>query len=257
MKIETISFTVDGIKLVGAVYFPDTTSPPYPALCLCHGIPASAYNPTTEGYSLLAQKFAAAGFITLIFNFRGTGESEGNLDILGWSRDLTAALDILSSFKKVDKRQLTLIGFSAGAAVAVYVAARDSRVTSVITGACPADFSFLLQSQPAPELVQRFRSIGVIRDSDFPSSLTDWLQGFAEISPLCWISYISPRPLLLIHGEEDDIVPVGHARRLFELAREPKEMVIIPGLKHRLRLDQRAIDRALIWLKARPPSFPN
>ena len=66
-----------------------------------------------------------------------------------------------------------------------------------------------------------------------------------------WIGRISPRPLLMIHGEKDDLVPVEHAHRLYERAGEPKELVILPGAGHRLRLEEKAITTALNWLKIR------
>lgn len=250
MQIKPVSFKADGLNLAGEVYIPEVTSPS-PALCLCHGIPAAAYNPSDQGYPLLARRFCAAGFVTFIFNFRGTGRSDGNLDILGWSRDLTAALDAVHHLKEVDKSQISVLGFSAGAAIAVYVAAHDSRVSSLITGACPADFSFLLKSQPLSQLLHHFRSIGLIRDKDFPPSLTEWLNGFSEISPIRWIGHISPRPLLIVHGDEDEIVPLEHAQRLYEEAGKPKDIVIIPGAKHRLRLEERSISSVLNWLKTR------
>lgn len=255
MEIEPVSFQADSLNLVGEIYIPRSGGLS-PGLCLCHGIPAAAYNSSVQdqGYPGLARKFCAAGFVTLIFNFRGAGRSAGNLDMLGWSRDLTAALDFISSLKEVDKRQLSVMGFSAGAAVAVYVAAHDSRITSLVTGACPADFSFLLKSQPTSE-IQHFRNIGVIKDKDFPPSLADWLMGFDEISPIRWIRRISPRPILIIHGDEDEVVPLEHARRLYREAGEPKELVIIPGARHRLRLEEAAIDKALSWLKAKSQSF--
>jgi len=250
MEIMLVSLQVDSLKLVAEIYIPDKALP-LPAVCLCHGIPAALYNPSDQGYPALARRFCSAGFVTFIFNFRGAGRSAGNLDMLGWSRDLTAALDFLSSLKEVDKRWLSVMGFSAGAAVAIYVAAHDSRVTSLASGACPADFSFLLKSQPPSELTQHFRDIGVIKDRDFPPSLAEWLKGFDEISPIQWISHISPRPILIIHGDEDEVVPLAHARRLYREAGEPKDIAIISGAKHRLRLEERAVNSALSWLKAK------
>ena len=116
-----------------------------------------------------------------------------------------------------------------------------------ITLACPAEFSFLTDKQRAEATIDHFRSIGVIRDADFPLSIDDWLAGFGTVSPLKWIDKISPRPLLLIHGKKDDLVPVEHARRLYEKAGEPKELVIIPGAGHRLRLEYKAVNAALDW----------
>jgi fermentation-respiration switch protein FrsA (DUF1100 family) len=248
---RNFTLKVDNLNLPGEVYFPETTSKPCPALSLCHGIPSGQPGSSDDtGYPGLAEKFCAAGFITLIFSFRGAGKAQGNLDMLGWTRDLKAAIDYLSSMDEVDKSRLCLLGSSAGAAVSVYVAANDPRVSSLVTFACPAEFSFLTDKQRAEATIDHFRSIGVIRDADFPPSLDDWLAGFGAVSPLKWINKISPRPLLLIHGDKDDLVPIEHARRLYEKAGEPKKLVIIPGAGHRLRLEHKAVNAALDWLMA-------
>lgn len=171
--------------------------------------------------------------------------------MLGWTRDLKAAIDYLVSLEKVDKSRLCLLGSSGGAAVSVYVAANDPRISSLVTFACPAEFSFLTDKQRAMATIDHFRSIGVIRDTDFPHSMDEWLEGFSAVSPLRWIDRISPHPLLLIHGDKDDLVPVEHAYKLYERAGEPKELVIIPDVGHRLRLEEKAMTTALNWLKAR------
>jgi fermentation-respiration switch protein FrsA (DUF1100 family) len=243
------TLTVDNLSLPGEVYIPETSKRPCPALCLCHGIPSGQPVPSGDrGYPELAERFCAAGFVTLIFNFRGAGLAQGNLDMMGWTRDLEAAIDYLASMAKVDKSRLCLLGSSAGAAVSVYVAANDPRVSSLVTLACPAEFTFLTDKQRARATIDHFRSIGVIRDKDFPPSVDEWLDGFNIISPLRWIGRISPRPLLLIHGDKDDLVPVEHAHRLYEKASEPKELLIIPDAGHRLRLEEKAITTALDWL---------
>lgn len=250
MEAKEIRFQVDGLELVGELHIPSRDQM-HPALCICHGIPAAPPDPTDKGYSLLAQRFCHAGFITLIFNFRGAGKSQGNLDIRGWTRDLQAALDLLCSLKEVDQTRICLLGFSGGAAVSVYVAAHDPRVSSVITCACPADFRSLSQRERPLDTIQRLRRIGAIRDKDFPSSIEAWQKGFDLISPIHWIDRISPRPLLLLHGDADEVIPVGHAHRLYRKAKEPKELKIIPGAKHKMRLEKAAMDFVLDWLEAR------
>ena len=246
---RNITLTADNLSLPGEVYFPETTKGPCPALCLCHGIPSGQPNSSDDrGYPGLAERFCAAGFITLIFNFRGAGPAQGNLDMMGWTRDLEAAIDYLASLKEVDKSHLCLLGSSGGGAVSVYVAANDPRVSSLVTLACPAAFDFLTDKQRAKATVDHFRSIGVIRDADFPSSLDEWLEGFSTVSPLRWIDRISPHPLLLIHGDKDDLVPVEHAHQLYERAREPKELLIIPDAGHKLRLEEKAIIATMDWL---------
>jgi fermentation-respiration switch protein FrsA (DUF1100 family) len=250
-KMKTnFTLTVDNLLLPGEVYFPEFTSQPCPALCLCHGIPSGQPASNDDaGYPGLAERFCAAGFVTLIFSFRGAGQAQGNLDMLGWTRDLKAAIDYLSSLEEVDQSRLCLLGSSAGGAVCVYVAANDPRVSSLVTFACPAEFGFLTDKKRAETTIDHFRSIGVIKDAGFPASVNDWLIGFSTVSPLRWVDKISPRAMLLIHGDKDDLVPVEHARKLFTKAGEPKELVIIPGAGHRLRLEEKAVNTALYWLK--------
>ena len=252
MEKNGLNLKSDNINLVGEIYLPDTGEKQYPAICFCHGIPAVPYNPNEPGYSILAEKFCAEGFITLIFNFRGTGLSEGNLDLLGWSRDLKAAIDCLRTLDEVDKSHLSLIGFSGGAAVSIYHAATDAgEISSVIALACPAYFHRFSPNDQGESLIEHFRNIGVIRDKGFPSSAEDWVKGFTTIAPVQWIDKISPHPLLLIHGDKDDVVPIEHCFELYKKANEPKNMAVIPGAEHRLRAEEKAINTALNWLKGK------
>ena len=250
MKPEPIRLESDGLELAAELFIPSEKKL-HPALCICHGLPATPYNPEDKGYSTLAQKFCAAGFITLIFNFRGAGKSQGNLDILGWTRDLQAAINFLYNHEKADKSRFCLLGSSAGAAVSIYVAAHDSRVSSLVACACPANFDSLADAERAIPSIHHFHEIGAIRDDNFPPSIEEWCTGFKLICPINWIDRISPHPLLLIHGDADETVPPEQAYQLFQKAREPKKLAIIPGAKHKLRLEETALTTALDWLKAK------
>jgi putative redox protein len=235
--------------LSGEVYMPDACDRTFPAVCLCHGIPAVPYDPNEKGgYPEMAARFSQAGFVALAFNFRGAGPSQGNIDMIGWTHDLVAALDFLEMLPEVDKKRICLLGSSGGAAVSVYLAARDPRVYAVATLACPAEFDFMASGFTSESLIKSFRDIGIIKDPDFPPSVDKWLEGFKTVNPIEYIDKIAPRPLLLIHGDKDETVPVSHAGRLYDKAREPKEMTILSGAGHRLRHDERAIKVALDWL---------
>jgi len=161
---------------------------------------------------------------------------------------LTAAIDFLAMLPEVNKNRICLLGSSGGAATCVYAAARDKRVHAVATLACPAEFDFMAGGQTADSLISRFREIGIIKDADFPPSIEKWLDGFKTVSPIEYIAKISPKPLLLIQGDQDDVVPVAHAEKLFQCAGQPKELVVLPGAGHRLRQDERAINAAMKWL---------
>jgi fermentation-respiration switch protein FrsA (DUF1100 family) len=255
MPSKDFTLKVDGLDIVGQLYLPPGDMP-YPTVCVCHGIPAHVPDPTDRGYPLLAEQICRHGFAVLIFNFRGAGASGGNLDILGWSRDLKAVVDYLCTLAEVDKSRLSLLGFSGGAAVSVYLASSDKRVSSVAACACPAEFTFFTQSDKPQSLIDHFRSIGAIRDDDFPPSAVEWLDGFKAVKPIDYVAGISPRPLLLVHGSQDETVDVGDAYRLYDRAGEPKKLVIIDGAGHRLRQNDEAMAVVLDWLKSHTPPIP-
>jgi len=250
VRIDSVTLEVDGINIAGQLYLPDGDGI-YPAVCACHGIPAGIPDPTDRGYASLAEKISPHGFAVFIFNFRGAGASGGNLDMLGWTRDLRAVIDYLYALPQVDKTCLSLLGFSAGAAVSVYAAAQDKRVSAVVACACPAEFSLTAIADSPRSLVDHFRSIGAIRDDDFPASAKGWFHGFELVKPIDYIAQIPPRPLLLVHGSRDETVEVSHAHRLYAQAGEPKQLVIVEGAGHRLRHSEEAMDIVIDWLKAR------
>jgi len=255
MHTELVVLEVDGLNIVGQLYLPAGRAP-YSTVCVCHGIPARIPDLHDRGYAALAEQICQRGFAVLIFNFRGTGDSGGNLDILGWIRDLKAMIDYLSTLPEVDKSRLSLLGFSGGAAVSVYVAAQDNRVSAVVACACPAEFAFFTQADNPSSLIDHFRSIGAIRDSDFPPSAQEWLNGFELVSPINYVAGISPRPLLLVHGSQDETVEVSQAHRLYARAGEPKQLIIVEGAGHRLRHSEEAMAMVLDWLKSHtPPRF--
>ncbi len=242
---------VDDISIVGQLFLPDINVK-YPLVCLCHGAPsADISQPGDGGYPDLAESLCRNGLAVYWFNFRGTGESGGNIDLAGWTRDLQAVLDYLWSLDSFDKANLSLAGFSIGAAIAVYVASQDNRVSRVAACACPAAVTPLNQDNNWQSLIAHFREIGAIRDEGFPPSVEEWVANCQRLHPISHIAGIAPRPLLILHGSEDNTVPVDDAQQLYEKAGLPKQLVIIDGAGHRLRRDKRAVDALLNWLKPR------
>ena len=252
MVSRIVILEVDGLRIAGELYLPgEGGRAPYPTVCVCHGIPSG--NPPVSGdggYPFLAEKICHVGLGVFIFNFRGTGDSEGSLDIQGWTRDLEGAIGYLYALPEVDGSRLSLLGFSGGAAVSVYVAAHDSRISSVIACACPADFAPVIKVEDSSSIIERFRRIGVIRDKDFPHSAEEWIDGFRLVSPIEYVGQIAPRPLLLVHGGGDETVDVSHAYRLYGRAGEPKQIIVVEGAGHRLRQNDRAMAIIIDWLKS-------
>jgi alpha-beta hydrolase superfamily lysophospholipase len=249
MEVRPVNWEVDDIVIVGELRLPDGAAGS-PALCICHGIPSGKpADPNDKGYPDLADRFCRAGFVTLIFNFRGTGPSGGNFDMMGWVHDVQGAIDHLHSCPQVDQSRIYLMGFSGGAAASVYATAHDARVARLVLCACPAEFRRIVTERKADFSIDRFRQIGLIRDKGFPPSLDDWANSFREITPINWIDRIAPRPVLMLQGKDDDLIEEGQAWCLYEKAGEPKEIAIVAGAGHKLRLSDQAMDIALAWLK--------
>jgi dipeptidyl aminopeptidase/acylaminoacyl peptidase len=248
MNRESISWKSDGLKIAGEVYSPGNQDERLPALIICHGIPAGVKGPEDRGYPLLAERFCREGFLTVIFNFRGAGSSEGDFDLLGWARDLEGGLDYLSSRREVDPKRIFLLGFSGGAAVAIYVAAHRNEVAALVSCASPAEFGDLTEKR-LDDFLAHARKVGIVRDSHFPPSMDDWRKSFQAVKPIDWIAKIPPRPILLIHGTRDEVVDLAHAKRLYQRVKGRAEIFLLEGGGHRLRVDERAMGKALEWLK--------
>jgi len=216
-------------------------------LVLCHGFPPGAKGAATTGltYPQLADRLAAeAGWAVLTFNFRGTGESEGDFSIGGWLADLRAAIDHLLATTDVDGVWLT--GFSVGGSLALCAAGEDERVRGVATMAAPADFGDWADDPKS--FLDRARAIGVVRSQSFPTDFDTWARELREIRPITMIGKVPPRPVLLIHGSDDDTVPLMDARALADAADGEVELRIVTGAGHRLRHDPRAVAVLLGWL---------
>ena len=218
-------------------------------LILCHGFPAEPQGAAAaaESYPELADRLAAeAGWAVLVFRFRGAAGSEGDFSLGGWLTDVRRAVEHMLAVGGVDG--VWLAGFSTGGTLALCAAGEDERVRGVAAFAAPAEFSEW-GDDPAGFL-EHARAVGVVRTPGFPESFEDWSRELREIRPVGLISKVPPRPVLLVHGTEDDTVPVMDARALADAADGQVDLRVITGAGHRLRHDPRAVAVLLGWLES-------
>ncbi|MGQ0521002.1 MAG: alpha/beta hydrolase family protein [Actinomycetota bacterium] len=216
-------------------------------LVVCHGFPAGPGGAATAArtYPHLADRIAAdTGWVVLTFNFRGTGDSEGDFSLGGWVADLKAAVDHLLEVTDVDG--VWLAGFSTGGSLALCAAGEDDRVGGVAAFSAPSDFD-AWASDPK-RFLEHCRSIGVVRDPRFPRDFGAWARELTDIRPMSLIGKVPPRSVLLVHGADDDLVSVMDARALADAAEGHVELRIVSGAGSRLRHDPRAIAVLLGWL---------
>jgi fermentation-respiration switch protein FrsA (DUF1100 family) len=156
----------------------------------------------------LLQLWLGAG--VFLFDYRGYGRSEGTPDEDGTYRDARAAYRHLTEARRIPSERLILFGESLGSAVALDLAV----------------------SHPCR---------GLILESPFTSirDMARVVLPFLPVGPLLRTRYDNISkitrlrvPLLVLHGEDDEIVPLAQGRRLFAAAPEPKRFFAIPGAGH-------------------------
>ena len=169
-----------------------------------------------------------AGNNVLLFDWRSRGQSDVAQHSLAYYELRDAEAAVAYVFKRIPEAQLGLIGYSMGASVALLLAAREPRVAAVaadspFTGIAEVVAHGAAQLRLPPQLVV-----------PMADRLTGWRYGyrFGAVRPIEVVAAISPRPLLLIHGAADSLIPVSHSHELFAAAREPKQRWIVEGADH-------------------------
>lgn len=218
-----------------------------PGLLIAHPFPEPAQG-AARGWSTypeLADRIAAdAGWVCLSVALRGVAGSEGNFSLGGWARDLHAGLEAL--LDQADVAGAWLCGFGLGGALALGLAAEDERVLGVAIFAAPADVEDWA-AEPR-KFLEHARAVGVVADPAFPPDLERWAKELREARPLRVIHLIPPRPILIVHGTDDDKVPLVDARALADAADGQADLRVISSAGHQLRHDPRAIAVLLGWL---------
>jgi uncharacterized protein len=223
---EEVTFPsrADELKISG--WFLPASQTPAPAIVLCHGV----WTGRRECLPL-ALRFQAAGYNVLTFDFRAHGLSEGRFTSVGHheTNDVLGAVAYVKSRPEVDPRRIGVIGFSMGAAASIQAAARCQDIAVLVADSAYADFldaarySFRLVTRvphfPLAPMAMRWAKWLVNVDAN-------------QLRPIDVIGRIAPRPVLIGHGELDEIVPVRHAHTLFKAAGEPKELWIHPEAHH-------------------------
>jgi putative redox protein len=188
---------------------------------------------------------SASGWRVVACCLRGVGDSEGDFSLGGWLEDLAAVV------AKVSAASVTggawVVGAGVSGSLALSLGAGDTKVRGVACLAAPATFSDWVAD---PGTVAAWaREVGVITTPGEPSDLESWAASFGEVRPSEVASQLSGRPVLVLHGADDDVVPVDDARTIAQAVGPSAELRILAGAGHRLNSDPRAIALLLGWLE--------
>ncbi len=203
LSYEDVFFTTeDGIRLHGW-FLPGTTDFTW---LWFHGNGGNIGHRVTE--MALLQRFL--GINLLIFDYRGYGKSSGTPAEKGTYLDARAALGHLHKRSDVDPERIIYFGHSLGTAVAVELATAIPPLGLI--------------------LVSPFASVRDMSRIVFPLLPFGWLVR-NKYNSLARVPGIH-RPLLILHGEQDELVPVAQGEKLFQAANPPKWFQVLRGAGH-------------------------
>jgi alpha-beta hydrolase superfamily lysophospholipase len=225
---EEVRFrSADGIAITGWLL---RGQPDAPVLILCHGYQRCMEEPFALGVELREH-----GFNILLFDFRGCGRSGGRFTTIGHHEPE----DLLAAVRWVRNRfgpatPIGVHGISMGGAVAIAAAARTAEIRAVA-----ADSAFAHLSGAVELRFEPLRGLNLLVHH-VTMRIAERISGgrVAEVRPVDVVARIAPRPLLLIQGSRDGIVPAGHVDELYAAAGEPKDLWLLPESTHAMaRLD--------------------
>ena len=173
-----------------------------------HGNGSNLSHPGRVEYIKLLHDRLGVSFF--IFDYRGYGRSAGRPSEPGLYQDAQDALAYLRSREDVNPERIVYFGKSLGGAVASHLATQNP------------PYRLILEST--------FTSTPDMARVQFP---------FLPLRPLLYTRYSNRKhlaaihaPVLIIHGDRDEQVPVQHADTLYAVANEPKQLYIVRGADH-------------------------
>ena len=284
MTESKVAFASDGLKLAGVVRVPDGvgSSERRPAFIVMHGFGS---NMNSNNVLEPCAMFEKLGYVTLRFDMRGCGASEGErgrILCLDQVADARNALTFLAQQKHVEPDRVGLIGSSFGAAVAVYAGGVDKRVAAVIssggwgdgvrkfrgqhsTPEAWAKFTTMLEEGklhrektgkslmvprydivPIPPHLRSHLAAGSIEM--FPAETAQSMYDFRADDV---VGKIAPRPLLLLHSSTDSVTPTEQSIEMFKRAGTPTDLHLFADTDHFMFAESNTRGRNVIydWLE--------
>jgi putative redox protein len=246
MREERISFTNPrGDTLSGVLHHP-TNSAVRGAVILCHGMESDK---SSEKLIYLSEALASRGILALRFDFSFVGESSAKFEDItycGEVEDLRAAYALVQSRHR---GKTAILGSSMGGTVALLFAAEEPAVAALVTVAAPVHPEQFPGRILTPKQIDQWRNQGFTLYNGQRLNVS-LLHDLEKIN-ICEAVKRITCPVLIIHGDADEVVSVEEAHELHACLNNSKQLLVLKGSDHRLSdpaIMQLAIAEALDWL---------
>ena len=229
---------------------PDGPGEGEPCLLICPGLPVCQSEATAarRNYRDLAERLCQdAGWAVATLDTDAFCGPDGEFSVSAWIANLEAAVAKLL----LARSSVWLAGFGEGATVALCVGGSDPRIAGVVALGAPADFSSWTADPDA--IIRRAVELGLLRGQGAAVDMAAWVRDLQELRPLEAVTKLPPRPVLLLHGSEDEQVSSLDARAYLDAMEGHAQLRILPGADHALRHDPRAVAILGGWMDRQRP----
>jgi hypothetical protein len=231
MRIKKLVIPYKNEYLTGMLFTPNSLSQSYPVVCKIHGLVTQDFSKEEFLAKLLTEKGIAYSVIHLTGFFNSPGESSlheafGNLDEI---------ISFIAHQRNIDPFRIGLFGVSLGGALAICHASRDPRISALALHAPVHDLSFMKDYPHFDAMLDGLISMGKFRTTVEKIKM-ELYKDIRGNEPLKQVTRISPRPLLILASEKDELIPIRGIKELYKNAFNPKQFKIIEQADHHLSM---------------------
>jgi len=237
---EYVTIKKKNSTLRGMIHIPDQGEAPYPGVILYHGFAGNRMEPSFI-FVRFSRLLMANGIASVRFDFRGSGESDGDFEEMTLSSEIEDAFAILDYFTgrpEIDRQRIFLLGLSMGGSIAGYAAgSKESKGSKSGKG---AGIKGLILWAAAGEMKVLARVRSSADKSLPPENPLDRKGlklglGFIDDIENLEIMKVTSRyrgPVLIVHGSDDETVPPEVALEYKKFLSGPTRLISIYGADH-------------------------
>lgn len=216
MHYEVEFSSTHGQRVTGILSYPEQVGPPVPVVILIHGkgdhkqvdyISAGEQFIRNAGYAVLRIDLYNHGprkYNEFDFSFDGPARYRSREVITQSVFDLRRAVDFIESREELDHNRIGYFGISLGGIIGTIFSGVDDRIKVPVNALAGGQLNLMFGVKKLSEEHQNYLSV---------------------MDPINYVERISPRPLLMINAENDEVIPPETSRILFNKAKEPKKII--------------------------------